>query len=142
MENYCLKCGSRLNFNEKNNKYTCSSCGHSFYEKNICIYSSHGPFIKDDTSRLSYVVFKANRIKEQENDTELFVKNLWQEANLSNGKIFPFVQAFVAIVSLVCLILAFDLKLINERIVLSCVAAGSCLLLLVISFIFVMKTRK
>ncbi|MCR5564657.1 MAG: leucine-rich repeat protein [Gammaproteobacteria bacterium] len=35
MENYCPKCGSRVTFNEKNNKYTCSSCGHTFYEKNI-----------------------------------------------------------------------------------------------------------
>ena len=35
MENYCPKCGSRVTFNEKNNKYTCSNCGHTFYEKNI-----------------------------------------------------------------------------------------------------------
>ena len=37
MENYCPKCGSRITFNEKNNKYTCSNCGHSFYEKEVYI---------------------------------------------------------------------------------------------------------
>ena len=41
MENYCPKCGSRVTFNEKNNKYTCSSCGHTFYELHNFSYVNH-----------------------------------------------------------------------------------------------------
>ena len=102
----------------------------TFYEKNICIYSSHGPFIKSETERVAQIIFKQNHLKEQENDTDLFVKNMWQESNLSNGKIFPLAQAIASIATLASLILSITFA-INNNIVFSAVALGVSVLLVI-----------
>lgn len=101
----------------------------TFYEKNICIYSSHGPFIKSETERMAQIIFKQNHLKEQENDTDLFVKNMWQESNLSNGKIFPLAQAISAIATLAALVFSVTLA-INDCFNLSIIALVASLLLI------------
>lgn len=130
--------------NLSNNHLTRLFKSHSFstyYEKCICVYSSHGPFIKSATERVAHIVFKENYLKEQEADTELFVKNMWQESNLSNGKIFPLIQAFAAIVSLVALILSFSITTKSE-VTISIVASCATALLLLGLIPFVIKNKK
>lgn len=112
----------------------------TMYQKNICVYSSHGPFLKRETDNVAKIVFKKNNLKEQENDTDLFVKNMWQESNLSNGKIFPLAQALAAIATLVALIISFSIG--PGNIVSISITALVSTILLVIAVIWLWKSGK
>lgn len=131
-----------ISFNKTNNHIVRMLQSHAIsreYSKMNTCYSTHGPFIKNEKNHKAQIVFEHMGLRSLEIETDSLLRNVWQESNITNGKFFPFIQAFAAIVATVCAMISITSDATGYKIVFSIIAAITIIIEIIVSLVFIIK---